>query len=125
MTSRAPKQWTLTKTETVTSFENWKQNLQYTLLQDSNFAIVLEPNVKWWKRNKTVANRCFQDDDERNYCGCIKKTHCGTESCAFRIDDAWANCKLLYFQSTWYNFLELADFKLENEERPEDLFGDQ
>ena len=34
-TLRAPRQWCLTKTETVTSFENWHQNLVYALFLDS------------------------------------------------------------------------------------------
>ena len=35
---RAPKQWSLTKQETIASFEAWRQHLQYTLSLDSNFA---------------------------------------------------------------------------------------
>ena len=91
MTSQAPKQCTSTKTETVTSFENWKQNLQYILSQDSNFAIFLEPNVKWIKRNKTLPTEASKTTMKL----LRMQTHCGTESCAFRNDDAWANCKLL------------------------------
>ena len=30
MATRAPKQWSLMKTETITSFESWRQNLLYT-----------------------------------------------------------------------------------------------
>lgn len=30
-TNRAPKQWSLTRNETITSFESWRQNLLYTL----------------------------------------------------------------------------------------------
>ena len=33
---RAPKQWALTKQETITSFEAWRQNLQYILSLDPN-----------------------------------------------------------------------------------------
>ncbi len=36
-THRAPKQWFLTKVETVNSFENWRQNLVYTLSLDTEF----------------------------------------------------------------------------------------
>ena len=36
--SRAPKQWSLTKNESITSFEAWWQNLQYSLSLDANFA---------------------------------------------------------------------------------------
>ena len=37
-TGRAPKQWQLTKTETINSFENWRQNLVYIPSLDNNFA---------------------------------------------------------------------------------------
>ena len=36
--NRAPKQWSLTKNETITTFEAWRQNLQYSLSLDANFA---------------------------------------------------------------------------------------
>ena len=35
-TPRAPKQWQLTKDETINSFENWKQNSVYILSLDNN-----------------------------------------------------------------------------------------
>jgi hypothetical protein len=37
-TMRAAKQWSLTKQETIASFEAWRQTLQYTLSLDPNFA---------------------------------------------------------------------------------------
>jgi hypothetical protein len=48
--ARAPKQWSLTKNETVNSFENWKQNLQYTLALDEQFAPFLVDGVTWQKK---------------------------------------------------------------------------
>lgn len=50
-THRAPKQWCLTKNETVTSFENWRQNLMYTLSLDKNFAPCLVADT-WWERKQ-------------------------------------------------------------------------
>ena len=46
MNPRAPKQWSLTKQETITSFEAWRQNLQYILslpfiIQSKHHACVL------------------------------------------------------------------------------------
>ena len=38
MTSRAPKQWVLTKNETINTYESWKQNIQYVLSLDASFA---------------------------------------------------------------------------------------
>ena len=64
MSSRAPKQWTLTKTETVNSFENWKQNLQYILSLDTNFSLFIDPSVTWLKKTKSNPNRGFTDDGE-------------------------------------------------------------
>ena len=49
MNPRAPKQWSLTKQETITSFEAWRQNLQYILSLDRNFAGFLADGVTWSK----------------------------------------------------------------------------
>lgn len=38
MTSnRAPKQWSISKLKTINLFENWQENVKYTLSLDSNF----------------------------------------------------------------------------------------
>jgi hypothetical protein len=47
--TRAPKQWQLTKTETVSSFESWRQNLLYILTLDRNFELFLKPGTTWTK----------------------------------------------------------------------------
>ena len=52
-THRAPKQWCLSKVETINSFENWKQNLLYTLSLDSNFAPFLGDGVTWLKKKQS------------------------------------------------------------------------
>ena len=49
--NRAPKQWCLTKIETVNTFENWKQNLQYSLSLDGNFAPYLVEGTQWLKKS--------------------------------------------------------------------------
>ena len=61
-TPRAPKQWSLTKTETVTSFENWKQNLQYVLSLDPNFAPFLITGASWKKKGRGNYTRGLVDD---------------------------------------------------------------
>jgi hypothetical protein len=63
-TVRAPKQWSLTKNETITSFESWRQNLVYTLSLDNNFAPFLVSGVKWEKKTKESPHRGFDDDDQ-------------------------------------------------------------
>ena len=61
---RAPKQWSLTKQETITSFEAWRQNLRYTLSLDPNFAGILVDDVTWLKKTNAQPLRGFQYDGE-------------------------------------------------------------
>ena len=61
---RAPKQWQLTKHETITSFEAWRQNLQYTLTLDPNFAQYLVDGTTWERRTTANPLRGFTNDDE-------------------------------------------------------------
>ena len=49
---RAPKQWQLTKIETITSYESWRQNLIYVLSLDENFVPFID--ATWEKQ--TAAN---------------------------------------------------------------------
>ena len=61
-TPRAPKQWCLKPSETLTSFENWCQNLQYILALDPNFAIFISDGVTWKKKDKSTPHCGFTDD---------------------------------------------------------------
>ena len=61
-THLASKQWSLTKTEIVTSFENLRQNLVYTLSFDAQIAPFLEDRAMWSKKTKTSPLRDFTDD---------------------------------------------------------------
>ena len=61
-TPRAPKQWCLTKTETVTSFENWRQNLLYTLSLDAQFTPFLLDGATWSEKTKKRPLRGFTDN---------------------------------------------------------------
>ena len=63
MATRAPKQWQLTKHETITSFEAWKQNLQYTLSLDPNFATFLLDGVTWGRKTIGAPLRGLTDDE--------------------------------------------------------------
>ena len=47
---RAPKQWSLTKNEYITTFEAKGQNLQYSLFLDPNFAPLFSRQVSWLKK---------------------------------------------------------------------------
>lgn len=50
MANWASKRWCLTKVETVNSYENWRQNLLYTLSLDPNFLPYLEDGATWGKK---------------------------------------------------------------------------
>ncbi|KAI8492165.1 hypothetical protein Bbelb_300620 [Branchiostoma belcheri] len=58
--TRAPRQWCLTKTETINSFENWRSNLVYVLSLDTKFAPFLTDGFTWQK--KGVENRGLAND---------------------------------------------------------------
>ena len=62
MASRAPKQWCLTREETVNYFENWRQNLQYVLTVDSAFSMFIQEGGTWRKKTKDTPLRGFVDD---------------------------------------------------------------
>ena len=143
--ARAPKQWKLTKTETVNSFENWKQNLLYILSQDKNFERFLKDDAKWAKKTKNNPNRDIVADGNdvpapvrftaaqkasnldmmlgqiANYCPVISRNTIVRNSTS--LSSIWQAIRAHFgFQSTGGHFLDLAEFKLKQEERPEDLF---
>ena len=64
MNPRARKQWSLTKQRLITSFEAWRQNLQYILSLDRNFAGFLADGVTWLKKCPGNPRRGLQDDPE-------------------------------------------------------------
>ena len=60
--TRAPKQWCLTRDETLSSFQAWKQNLLYILSLDLNFKPFLEPGVTWTKKTSANPTRGLTSD---------------------------------------------------------------
>ena len=143
--ARAPKQWCLTKHETINSFENWKQNLQYTLSLDPNFAPFLVDGVSWQIKNRQTPLRGFTSDGEEvteakrltahqkvalldlmlgqvaNFCPIISRNAIIKNSTS--MNQIWQTIRTHYgFQSTGAHFIDFVDFKLEADERPEDLF---
>jgi hypothetical protein len=142
---RAPKQWPLTKQETVTSLENWRQNLLYILSLDHNFAPFLVDGFTWEKKTAAAPNRGLQNDDEAvaqerrktaaqkvvqlelmlgqiaNFCSVISRNTIVKQSTS--LNDIWQKIRAHYgHQSTGSRFLDLSDIKLEPDERYEDLF---
>ena len=61
-TIRASKQWSLTKTETITSFKSWR--LQFTLALDQNFATFLVDGFTWLKKTPTTPLSSLTDDGD-------------------------------------------------------------
>ena len=139
---RAPRQWCLTKTETVNTFENWRQNLVYTLSLDPNFAQFIASDAKWEKRCAAHPNRGFTDDIDlasgrtaiqqtymlvlmlgqiANFCPVISRNTIAKN--ATSLSGIWQTIRLHYrFQSTGAHFLDFADIHLQADERPEDLY---
>ena len=142
---RAPQQWSLTKRETITSFEAWRQNLHYTLSLDPNFAGFLADDFTWPKKSTAAPLRDFEDDNERvperirrtaqqkcthlelmlgqiaNYCPVISRNSIVKNSTSVKA--IWQTIRLHYgFQSTGAHFLEFNNITFEVDERPEDLY---
>ncbi|MCG7876681.1 MAG: RNase H-like domain-containing protein [Candidatus Thiodiazotropha endolucinida] len=145
MAIRAPKQWALTKNETITSFEAWRQNLQYTLSLDPNFALFLVEGASWLKKSSTTPLRGFADDGETipeasrrtaaqksthldlmlgqiaNYCPIISRNTIVKNSTS--VNQIWQAIRLHFgFQSSGSHFLDFNSIQLDPGERPEDLY---
>ena len=145
MAIHAPKQWALTKNETITSFEAWRQNLQYTLSLDPNFAPFLVEGSAWPKKTSTTPLRGLEDDPETvpeaarrtaaqklthlefmlgqiaNYCTVISRNSIVKNSTS--INQIWQAIRLHFgFQSCGSHFLDFDGIHLEHGERPEDLY---
>lgn len=142
---RAPKQWSLTKNETINSFESWKQNITYILNLDKNFAKFLVAEVTWQKKSTKHPLRGFTSDGDTvpvaerltaeqkvsnlemmlgfiaNFCPIISRNTIVKNSTS--IGCVWQAIRLHYgFQSSGSHLLDFADIKFEPDERPEDLY---
>ena len=143
MAQRAPKQWCLTKNETITSFESWRQNLLYILSLDNNFAPFLVAGTVWQKKLRNNPLRGFTNDAAAvvggrtaaqkvahlelmlgqiaNFCPIISRNTIIKNSTS--LDQIWQSVRAHFgFQSTGAHFLDLATIKLKPDERPEDLY---
>ena len=142
---RAPKQWALTKQETVTSFEAWRQNHQYILSLDPNFASFLLEDTAWLWKTSSSPLRGFENDGEdvlaanrrtaaqkvihlelilgqiANYCPVISRNIIVKNSTS--VKGIWQAIRAHYgFQSTGAHFLGFNSIRLEPYERPDDLY---
>ena len=60
--SCAPKQWPLTKQESITSFEAWRKKIQYVLSLDTDFAPFLLDGSTWLKKTAATPLRGLIND---------------------------------------------------------------
>ena len=146
--NRAPKQWSLTNNEAITTFEVWRQNLQYSLSLDANFAPFLANNFSYLKSSSTSPQRELTSDGEdvptsrrcpankyikknmhlelmlgqiANFCPVI--SHNAIKKNSTSVKSIWQAIRAHYsFQSTGAHFLDFANINLDVDERPEELF---
>jgi hypothetical protein len=141
----APKQWSLSKEETLNSFKAWKDNLLYILSVNTDFAPFLAAGFTWLKDNTGTANRGFTDDLDTveearrktavqkvvilrlllgqiaNFATTIARNQIVKNSVS--LDDIWSKIREHYgFQCTGSRFLSLTNIQLQPAERPEDLY---
>ena len=142
---RAPKQWSLTEDETITTFESWRQNLKYVLSLDANFATFLQGDTEWEKKTRAAPLRVFADDGEEvpaaqrrtaaqkvihlelmlgqiaNFCPIISRNTLVKNSTS--LENVWQSIRAHFgFQTTGAHFIDFADMKLKPGEKPESLY---
>ena len=144
--TRAPKQWYLGKTETVTTFNAWKDNLLYTLSLDPRFAPFLLADATWAKETTADPNRGFTDEagHDANPPTGLKKEERLKHLCLFlgqianhatiisrnqivgqstSLKDIWSKLREHYgIQASGSKFIDLSNVKLLPGERHEDLY---
>lgn len=146
MATRAPKQWALGKTETITTFNAWKDNLLYILSLETKFASFLVPDATWAKHTSTNPNRGYTDDagvnatpptgqkkEEKvknlllflgqiaNYATIISRNQIVKNSTS--LTDIWNKLREHYgLQTSGSKFIDLINIRLIPGERHEDLY---
>jgi len=133
----------LTKNETITSYESWRQNLMYILSLDNNFVPFLD--ATWQKQTAAHPRRGLTDDGSSvpeskrltatqknahldlmlgqiaNFCPVIFRNSIVKHSTSLNV--IWQKIRQHYgFQSTGAHFLDLASINLQPDEKPEDRF---
>ena len=143
--ARAPKQWSLTKNETITPFESWRQNLIYTLSLDGAFSKFLEKGVEWQKKTADCPDRGFSDDGSdvpdssrltaaqkavqldlmlgqtANFCPVIARNSIVKNSTS--LQQIWQSIRLHFgFQSSGSHLPDFTAIQLQPDERSEELY---
>ena len=137
--NKAPKQEKLQKTESINSFNSWKDNLMYILYIDDNFKPYFADGFSWGKKTKTRPTRDLTDTEGgltkeqkcahvdmmlgqiANYAAVITRHLITKQSGSFA--EIWGKLREYYgFHCTGSRFLDLSTIKLDIGERPEDLY---
>ena len=128
----APKTWVLTKEETPSSFETWKENLLFNLTIDGSFSEFLAEDFKW--SPPSVLNRGLVDDTTQGqnsrtaaqkvaylnlmlgsiagYAPIIRRTFFTQDACS--LHDIWSRLRTYYhFRKTGALILDYESITLE------------
>ena len=135
----------MSKTETINTFNNWRENQIYSLNIDDDFKPFLADNVTWGKKTAASPLRGFTDDANTveaaarktkeqkcanldlmlgqlaNWALVISRHQITKNSTS--LVDIWNKIREHYgFLGTGARFLDLSSIKLDIGERPEDLY---
>jgi hypothetical protein len=144
MTSaKAPRPWSLTENETPSSFDSWRDNLEYYLSCDSDFAPFLDPTnpTTWEKSSSNNALRGLKDDAAepktkateklkhlKRMLGLIPQwvpTFLASDirQNSTSISSIWNMVRKYYqFEKSEVNFMKFSSISMEDGERPERLY---
>ena len=139
------KQLSLSKSETICTFDSWRQNVTYILTLDPNFAPLLVEGVTWEKKRKENPLRGFTDDGETtpvaqrrtapqkiaqlelmlqqilNFCPIISRNAIVKQSTS--LNSIWLTIRLHFgFQTSGSHLIDFTNIKHEPDERSENLF---
>ena len=138
---RAPKIWSLTTSETFTTFTNWKENLTYSLSLDARFAPLMQDDATW--EDGDAVDHGYVDDPVdnanrqtaaqkvrllhlmlgqiANYCNVIARHQIIFESTS--LESIWDMIREHFgFNVTGSRFLDLSSIRLQTGEKPADLY---
>ena len=141
MTFKPPKPWSLTESESISSFSNWKSNQLYHLSLNNAFAPYIADDFRW--QRKSVLNRGLADDaadaaDRKTaaqkvvqlnsmidmiaqFCPALLRGDIIKKSTSLKW--IWQRVRKYYsFSQSEVNFLKIADIKREQDERHERLY---
>ena len=143
--NRPPKQWCLTKQDTVNTYTNRRQNLLYVLSLDTNVTDFISEDARWQKRAAAHPHHGLTNDADdvpagirrtaqpkaymlvlmlgqiANFCPIISRNTIVKNSTS--LTAIWQVIRLhCGFQSTGAHLIDFTDIRLEPDERQEELF---